>query len=117
MSATNEYPIIALDLAQPIIATWVELAKALAPLHLWVKADVDELHDIWLKGVPSPQYKVAVPGKVFDERRPRQGDLLKHIVPPLPVANWIEKMSAKRGFPFTMRQALAITQGDVDLGL
>lgn len=118
MNTSNkpDHPIIGLDLAQPIQATWVELARALAPLHRWVKADVDELHDIWLKGVPSPEYTVAVPGAVFDERRPRAGDKLIHIVPPLPVARWIEKLSAKRGFPFTMRQAFAITQGEVDLG-
>jgi hypothetical protein len=106
---------IGVDLAQPVICTWVELARAMADLHRWEKAPLDELHDIWLKGVPTPDYRVAVPGAVFDERRPRPGDVLKHIVPPLPIARWIEQISARRGFPYSAKQAIAITQGQVEL--
>ena len=114
MSATNKQ--IVLNTAEPLIVTWIELRNALAPLHLWVKADVDELHDVWLKGAPSLTYKVALPGEVFDERKPRPGDVFKHIVPPMAVAHWIEKISAKRGFPYSFRQSLAITQGEIDPG-
>lgn len=106
---------VGVDMAQPVICTWVELARAMADLHRWEKAHVDELHDIWLKGVPSPDYKVALPGETFDERKPRQGDVLKHIVSPIPLANWIETLSAKRGFPYSAHQAMAITQGQVEL--
>ncbi len=116
MSATNEpLKAVGVNLAQPVICTWVELARAMADLHRWEKAPLDELHDIWLKGVPSPDYKVAVVGAVFDERRPRVGDVLKHILPPLPIANWIKQISAKRGFPYSDNQAMAITQGQVEL--
>lgn len=116
MSGTNE-PVkaVGVDVAQPVICSWVQLARATQDLHRWEKGPLDELHDIWLKGAPTPDYQVAVAGKTFDERRPRVGDVLTHIVPPLPIAQWIKTMSARRGFPYSDRQALAITQGQVEL--
>lgn len=109
--------LIQVHMANALICTWLELEKALEPLHLNDKADVDELHDIWLsQGVPAPSYRVALPGERFDERNPRPGDNLKHVVNPLAVAKWIQDVSAKRGFPYNERQAINMTQGVMDDG-
>ncbi len=116
MSETNEPLIVGPDMAQALICTWPELAAAMAELHLWNKGDVDDLHDVWMTGVPSPDYKVAIVGANFDERKPRVGDHMTHVVSPFILAKWIEKISAKRGFPYSSWQAFALTQGEVDLG-
>jgi hypothetical protein len=113
MTAAN--PII-IDQTQALFCTWLQLYKALEPLHQGNQADINRLHDVWLDGVPSPQYKVAVPGKVFDERHPRQGDYLVHIVSPLNLAKWIQEVSARRGFPYSERQSLSIALGQEDYG-
>jgi hypothetical protein len=105
-----------LDLAQPLIATWLELQAAFAPLHMHDAADVDRLHDIYVNSVPAPSYRVAVPGASFDERKPRPGDNFKHVINPLALAKWIREVSNNRGFPYSERQALNIALGIEDYG-
>jgi hypothetical protein len=102
--------------ANPLVCTWLELRAAFAALHLNIEADVTRLHDVYVNSVPDASYRVALPGEMFDERRPRPGDNLKHVINPLALAKWIEEVSAKHGFPYTARQALNIAQGIEDYG-
>lgn len=107
---------ITIDMARPLECTWLQLQQAMYPLHLNNPGDVTRLHDVWLYGgVPSPSYRVALPGEQFDERNPRPGDHLVHLVMPTALATWIEEMSAKRGFPYSAQQAMNITQGKVSI--
>jgi hypothetical protein len=108
---------ITLDLANPLIATWLELQSAFAPMHMHDPADVDRLHDVYVNSVPAPSYTVALPGRAFDERKPRAGDNFKHVINPLALAKWIREVSQKRGFPYSERQALNIALGIEDYGL
>lgn len=102
--------------ANPLICTWLELERAFAALHMGDPADVNRLHDVYVNSVPDASYRVALPGKAFDERHPRAGDHLKHVINPLALAKWIEEVSAKHGFPYTARQAMNIAQGIEDYG-
>ena len=112
----TQSPII-ISHADALFCTWVQLYAALEPLHQGDKADVDRLHDIWLTaGVPAPSYTVALPGKRFDERHPRPGDHLTHILPPTALVKWIQDVSARRGFPYSERQSLSIAMGREDYG-
>lgn len=101
---------------EPLIATWLELVKAFEPLHLNIEADVSRLHDIYVNSMPAPSYRVAMPGKSFDERRPRAGDNLKVVMNPIELARWIVEVSTKHGFPYSQRQALNIVFGEADYG-
>jgi len=112
---TLNQPII-LNKADALFCTWLELCKAMEPLHQGNPADVNRLHDVWLDGVPAPEYKVAIQGARFDERTPRPGDHFKHIISPLPLAKWIQEVSARRGFPYSERQSVAIAMGEIDTG-
>ncbi len=106
-----------LDLANnPLICTWLELTAAFSPLHMDDPADVNRLHDVYVNSVPAPSYRVELPGQSFDERNPRPGDHLKHVINPLALAKWIEEVSIKHGFPYTARQALNMINGVEDFG-
>jgi hypothetical protein len=107
---------INLDLANPLIVTWLELEAAFATLHMSEPAEVNRLHDVYVNSVPAPSYTVALPGQSFDERNPRPGDNFKHVINPLALAKWIREVSSKRGFPYSERQALNIAFGIEDYG-
>lgn len=100
----------------PLVCTWLELQAAFASLHENNEADVNRLHDVYVNSVPDLSYTVALPGKSFDERRPRAGDNLKHVINPLALAKWIEDVSNRRGFPYNARQALNMIFGIPDYG-
>jgi hypothetical protein len=98
---------------KPIVVTFYDLKRALAPLHQYVKADVDRLHDLWKLGAPSPDSRILIPAK-YDERlnQKAMGNYEKRIVFPTALATWIQDVSARRGFPYTFQQALAIVLGE-----
>lgn len=100
----------------PLICTWLELRWAFEQLHMNDEADVGRLHDIYVNSVPAPDYRVALPGQSFDERNPRAGDNLKHVINPLALMKWIEEVSTKHGFPYSSRQAFNIIDGVEDYG-
>lgn len=102
--------------ANPLVCTWLELQAAFSSLHENNEADVNRLHDIYVNSVPDLSYRVALPGKSFDERRPRQGDNFKHVINPLALAKWIEDVSKRRGFPYSVRQSLNMVFGMEDYG-
>ncbi len=93
-----------------LVVTFVELRDALAPLHLGRKSWVDSLHDVWKQGAPSPDSRVLVPDG-YDERQTRPGNVEKRLVLPTPLAGWIVQVSAARGMPYTLAQALSVVAG------
>ena len=102
--------------AEPLLVPFRELLEALAPLHLYEKAYVDRLHDVWKLGAPTPDSIIRDP-RAYDERQRQPGNVEKRIVFPTPLAQWIVEVSTARGMPYTMRQALGIANGEADYGL
>lgn len=100
---------------KPLVTSFPDLCKALEALHRWEKARVASLHDVWLQGAPSPDSIIRVPAH-FDERKRQPGNVVKRIVFPTPLAQWIVDVSAARGMPLTMRQGLAMVEGKEDYG-
>lgn len=97
-------------MSKPIICTFHELAAALEPLHQGDKADISRLHDIWRLGAPTPDSIIRNP-KDYDERKRQRGNLEKRIVFPTTLVQWIQDVSARRGFPYNEKQALALAEG------
>jgi hypothetical protein len=99
-----------MEALKPLILTWRELAEVMSALHLWDKADVDALHDIWKFGAPIPQSRILAP-KHYDERLEQAGNYEARIIFPMMLVKWIMDVSTRRGFPYTEVQAIALTQG------
>ena len=99
----------------PLVVTFVELRDALAPLHLGRKPWVDSLHDVWKQGAPSPDSRILAP-KGYDERRKQAGNVEKRLVLLSPLAQWIVQVSAARGIPYSLGQALSMVEGNADYG-
>lgn len=102
--------------AEPLLVTFVELREALAPLHLHDRACVDRLHDVWKLGAPLPDSIIRQPAG-YDERKTQPGNRERRIVFPTPLAAWVVEVSAARGMPYTLSQALRIVDGETDYGL
>jgi hypothetical protein len=95
---------------KPLTLTWLELVQVMAPLHMFIKADLDSLHDIWKFGAPIPQSRILNP-KDYDERLVQKGNYEERIIFPRMLAKWIVDVSKRRGFHYDEVQALALTQG------
>lgn len=80
----------------PLVVTWPQLEAAFARLHLGEKRYVDALHDIWLRGTPTPDSIVRVPLH-YDERKRQPGNVVRRIVPESAVRAWAEDVGAARG--------------------
>lgn len=100
----------------PIIATFYDLAHALAPLHIWHEPDLKRLHDLWVSSAPVPNSRVLNP-KGYDERKVQDGNYVARIIPPPVLAQWVMDVSQRRGMPYTTRQALNLVSGQADLHL
>ena len=94
-----------------LVVTFAELRDALAPLHLGRRAWVDALHDVWKQGAPSPDSRILVPNG-YDERQTQPGNVEKRVVLPAPLAQWMVQVSAARGMPYTLAQALSAVSGE-----
>lgn len=101
---------------RPIFATFRQLALATADFHRWRKAPLDRLHDLWLKGAPSPDSRILQPAH-YDPRHLQPGNVEKRLVLPTALAQWIHEMAAENGMPLAWRQSLNIALGQADLGL
>lgn len=101
---------MAIRTLQPLTLTWLELVKLTAPLHLFIKAEVDALHDVWKLGAPIPQSRILNPVD-YDERKVQRGNFEAHVVFPTLLAQWIMDVSTRRGIACNWEQAIAITQG------
>jgi hypothetical protein len=101
---------MAIQTLQPLTLTWLELVQLTAPLHLFIKAEMDALHDVWKMGAPIPQSRILSPVG-YDERKVQRGNYEARIIFPNSLAKWIVDVSARRGIPCDWMQAIAITQG------
>ncbi len=99
----------------PSFVTFAALRDAMLPLHQGDKALIDRLHDVWRLGAPSPGSWVRDPAH-FDERSEQVGNYVARLILPTKLATWIVEVSAIRGYPFHMRQALNIVYGRADYG-
>lgn len=99
---------------KPLVVTFVDLCAALEPLHLNERARIDELHDIWMKGAPSPDSRILMPNH-YDPRLRQPGNVEKRIVIHTMLAQWIMDTSRLRGFPYTMAQSLAVIGGEIEV--
>lgn len=82
---------------KPIITPFWRLAQAFGPLHGYQRKYLDTLHDVWLKGAPSPQSRLRNP-KGYDPRHPQLGNYEARIVFPTHLAKWITDVARERGF-------------------
>lgn len=101
---------------QPVFVTFVELVAAMRALHQDDKPLIDQLHDIWLMGAPSPDSIIRISTN-YDPRFPQAGNVEKRLILPMPMATWIMQVSALRGMPYTRRQALNLIDGKIDIGV
>lgn len=90
---------------KPLIITFYELAQNLAPLHMWHRADVDNLHDIWLRGAPTPNSIVRNPTH-YDPRKIQAGNFEARIVVPSMLTQWVVDVCQRRGITPEVGQAL-----------
>lgn len=101
---------------KPYILTFAELSAAMTALHQGDKNLLASLHDVWLKGAPTPDSIIRDP-KHYDPRLQQPGNVEKRIVLPLSLAQWIHAASEKMGFPFTQRQSVNLALGVEDYNL
>ncbi len=99
----------------PISVTFVELATAFADLHRGSKPMLDRLHDVWKLGAPTPTSIIRDP-RGYDERVVQAGNVERRLLLPVPLAQWIQDVSAARGMPLTARQAANMVMGKTDYG-
>lgn len=101
---------------KPLVCTFYHLVKATEALHQGDKGMIADLHDIWLKGAPTPDSRLLLM-KHYDPRKVQTGNIEKRIVLPTLMAQWIHRVSAQRGFPYTWRQSMNIALGQPDYNL
>lgn len=98
---------------KPIICTYLQLAAALEPLHLNERSWLDSLHDVWLKGAPTPASIVRNP-KGYDPRKVQDGNFESRIIPPPMLAAWVKACADARGIPLQGYEALNVANGRED---
>lgn len=95
---------------RPLICTFYELTFALRSLHGWQKPLIDDLHDIWRSGAPTPDSRVLNPN-AYDPRIPFQrGNYEKRLVLPTPLTQWVQNAVAQRGIPATFDDAARLVR-------
>lgn len=92
---------------KPIIATFPELFYAMKSLHRFQKKHVDNLHDCWMKGAPSPRSRVLNP-KGFDERKAQHGNYVARIVFPTLLTKWVQETAHEIGVDVQPADALEL---------
>lgn len=90
--------------------TFRMLAFALQRLHMGEQRHIDTLHDVWMKGAPSPDSIVRNP-KGYDPRKLQAGNVEKRLLLPTQVSAWVEDVTKARGIACTADQALTMVQG------
>lgn len=99
---------------KPLSLTFRELRDVFAPLHLFDPVMVDDLHDIWKMGAPTPDSIIRDP-REYDERRRQPGNFEARLILPTQLMKWILSATAKRGMPISAAQAAALLEGKVQL--
>ena len=93
---------------KPVSLTFFQLSVSLQALHGWNKADVDRLHDVWLKGAPSPDSRL-LNIEVYDPRKVQVGNVEKRLIIPNLFIEWFNDVAQRRGLslqPDTAYKAL-----------
>jgi hypothetical protein len=100
-----------------IMCQFWELEQSTWFLHQGDKDAIDRLHDIWRRGVATPESIIlAHEYKGFDERQKQAHARVRRIVLPKDFAQWLVDESARRGMPMTPSQAYNIACGKIDYG-
>jgi hypothetical protein len=94
----------------PTFVTFWQLNYALQRLHLNEQRHIDTLHDVWMKGAPSPDSIVRDP-RGYDPRKVQAGNVEKRLLLPTQIAAWVEDVTKTRGIACTAEQALYMVQG------
>ena len=81
----------------PISLSFYELSLCTRAVHGWNKPDVDRLHDIWLRGAPTPNSRILNP-KIYDPRAVQTGNVEKRLIIPKLFADWFDDVAKRRGF-------------------
>lgn len=90
---------------KPLIITFRDLAHNFAPLHQWYPPDVDNLHDIWSAGAPTPNSIIRNP-KHYDPRKLQAGNFEAHIIIPSMLTQWVVDVCKRRGITPKVAQQL-----------
>lgn len=90
--------------------TFYQLSFALQRLHMGEQRHINTLHDVWLRGAPSPDSIVRNP-KGYDPRVPQAGNVEKRLLLPKQISAWVEDVAKARGIACTPEQALTMIQG------
>lgn len=93
-----------------VFVTFFQLSYAFQVLHLGERRHIDTLHDVWLKGAPSPDSIVRNPIG-YDPRKPQKGNLEKRLLLPSQVAAWVQEVAKLRGIACTPEQAQQMING------
>lgn len=99
---------------QPIICTFYMLQVALQSLHLNERKHMATLHDVWLKGAPTPDSRIQVP-QGYDPRLIQLGNVERRIVLPKLLEAWMQDVGKTRGVPMTLADARKLI-GAIKLG-
>jgi hypothetical protein len=93
---------------KPVSLTFYQLAVSLQVIHVWNKPDVDRLHDLWLKGAPTPDSRL-LDMKNYDPRTVQAGNVEKRLIIPPSFVDWFNDVAKRRGLnlqPETAYKAL-----------
>lgn len=90
---------------KPLIVTFRQLCFSLQALHHWQKTHVDTLHDVWMRGAPSPRSRVQNP-KGYDPRKQQEGNYEARIVLPTMLTKWIQERTTALGLQIDTTQTL-----------
>lgn len=91
-------------MSKPLICTFAQLQHALQRLHRWNPALIADLHDVWLKGAPTPDSIIRQPNG-YDPRLVQAGNVEKRIVFPKLLESWMQHVGAKQGVQMTSADA------------
>lgn len=92
--------------SEPLIVNLNELLVVYSNLILGERKWINLLHDVWKMGAPLPSTNPHI----------AEGNI-KRVMSPFRLAYWLKDITAARGMPLTIKQALNILEGIPDYGL
>jgi len=101
---------------KPLFLTFVELSSVTWSLHMGDRRYLSTLHDVWLCGAPHPR-AIIRDARNNDPRKTVAGNHEERLILPTKFCTWVMDVSAARGHPYSMRQAMAMLHGQIDYGL
>ena len=89
---------------KPVALTFFQLSVATKALHQWHKPDVDRLHDVWMKGAPTPDSRL-LDIKNYDPRKLQAGNVEKRLILPTYFIPWFNDVAERRSLDVHPRTA------------